>query len=122
LDDDSDGGRERKHLHKVGYTRCNLHPQTAQPLDQQRDKVKDQVADYYATQTHMGAMQKQVNDVKNFLSQFFHVNTKSENDAKNRSGHLQELIQDQNVQLAQIQNTLPHVQIIITSLFAAIAV
>ena len=70
----------------------------------------------------MGAMQKQVNDVKSFLSQFFHVNTQAENDAKNRSGHLQELIQDQNIQLSQLENTLPHVQVIITTLFFAIAV
>lgn len=93
---------------------------TITPLDKQRDTVVTDVVKDYNQQTGVMTVNKQVSDIESFFKKIFGDQHKSATNTKNASGHLQQLISDQQVTLDQINSVQPIVSGFVYTLIAVV--
>lgn len=80
---------------------------TITPLDKQRDAVVTDVVKDYNQQTGVMTVNKQVSDIESFFKKIFGEQHKNNENTKNASGHLQQLISEQQGTLDQITSVQP---------------
>lgn len=95
---------------------------TITPLDKQRDGVIDEVVNDYNQQTGVMTVNKQVSDIESFFKKIFGDQHKSTTNTKNASGHLQQLISDQQVTLDQINSVQPIISGFVYTLIAVVVI
>uniref|UniRef100_A0A6C0KEH6 Uncharacterized protein n=1 Tax=viral metagenome TaxID=1070528 RepID=A0A6C0KEH6_9ZZZZ len=95
---------------------------TITPLDKQRDAVVTDVVKDYNQQTGVMTVNKQVSDIESFFKKIFGDQHKSTTNTKNASGHLQQLISDQQVTLDQINSVQPIISGFVYTLIAVVVI
>jgi len=95
---------------------------TITPLDKQRDGVIGEVVNDYNQQTGVMTVNKQVSDIESFFKKIFGDQHKSTTNTKNASGHLQQLISDQQVTLDQINSVQPIISGFVYTLIAVVVI
>ena len=95
---------------------------TITPLDKQRDAVVTDVLKDYNQQTGVMTVNKQVSDIESFFKKIFGDQHKSTTNTKNASGHLQQLISDQQVTLDQINSVQPIISGFVYTLIAVVVI
>jgi hypothetical protein len=95
---------------------------TITPLDKQRDTVVGEVVKDYTQQTGVMTVNKQVSDIESFFKKIFGDQHKTVTSTKNASGHLQQLISDQQVTLDQINSIQPIISGFVYTLIAVVVI
>lgn len=95
---------------------------TITPLDKQRDTVVGEVVKDYTQQTGVMTVNKQVSDIESFFKKIFGDQHKTVTSTKNASGHLQQLISDQQVTLDQINSVQPIISGFVYTLIAVVVI
>ena len=91
------------------------------PLDQQRDKIKDEVKTEYKDQTDSLVVGKQISDVVDMFKSLFTFPKESKQTMKREEGKIQNTIQKNQTRLDQISSNQPVVQVLlIATVLAAI--
>lgn len=88
------------------------------PLDQERDKIVDNVEDEYNKQTQLMVVNKQVNTVVDFFKKIFKMDTGDVQQDKNEESRLQDSVKDSQSKIDQINAVKPKVQALIYVLVA----
>lgn len=90
------------------------------PLDQQRDKIKDQVKTEYSSQTNSLVASKQIDDVVTMFKNLFTFPKDSKQTMKREEGNFKKTIQTNQLKLDQISSNQPVVQVfLIATVIAA---
>jgi hypothetical protein len=111
----SDKGNVFSRLDKPDYTSIMNN---ITPLDQQRDKLVDDVEHEYTKQTQLTVIQKQLNSIVNFFTSTFKMDTASIQQDKNEVSHMEDRIKGSQQKIDQINAVKPIVQSLLFVLLA----
>lgn len=85
-------------------------------LETQRDAIVKDTSKEYKMQTNIMAANKQVSDFVSYFKKFFQYGKDTSKKLKGNIGHLEEEIQLTQMQLDQINNTQPLIQVLLVTL------
>jgi hypothetical protein len=89
-----------------------------QPLNTTRDRIVTDVQNEYKLQTNVMSVNKLLSDFIEYFKRMFNLGSDTAKKAKDNIGHLEDEIRNTQMQLDQIKQTQPFIQILLVSVLA----